>query len=103
MGACVCVGAFLELRSPPAPTRPALPPPPRAPLAPSLTHTRRTQISAKAYGAARDTNMRVDEAKWVAYKLYRNAKDQFERRQPPEKRIVEYLCCLQGEWHAWWW
>lgn len=30
------------------------------------------QISAKAYGAARDTNMSKDEAKWVAYKLYRH-------------------------------
>ncbi len=30
------------------------------------------QISAKAYGAARDTNMTKDEAKWVAYKLYRH-------------------------------
>jgi hypothetical protein len=29
------------------------------------------QITAKAYGAARDTEMTKDEAKWVSYKLYR--------------------------------
>ena len=29
------------------------------------------QITAKAYGHCRDTNMTKDEAKWVAYKLYR--------------------------------
>lgn len=55
------------------------------------------QISAKAYGAARDTNMTLDEAKWVSYKLYRTAKDQFDRQQPPEKRIIEYLCCMADE------
>ncbi|GIM11879.1 hypothetical protein Vretimale_15350 [Volvox reticuliferus] len=49
------------------------------------------QISAKAYGAARDTNMSKDEAKWVAYKLYRTARDYFDRQQPAEKRIIEYL------------
>ncbi|GLC45942.1 hypothetical protein PLESTF_000714900 [Pleodorina starrii] len=49
------------------------------------------QISAKAYGAARDTNMTKDEAKWVAYKLYRTARDHFDRQQPAEKRIIEYL------------
>ncbi|EFJ51826.1 hypothetical protein VOLCADRAFT_109605 [Volvox carteri f. nagariensis] len=49
------------------------------------------QISAKAYGAARDTNMTKDEAKWVAYKLYRTARDYFDRQQPAEKRIIEYL------------
>ncbi|KXZ53007.1 hypothetical protein GPECTOR_8g376 [Gonium pectorale] len=49
------------------------------------------QISAKAYGAARDTNMTKDEAKWVAYKMYRNARDYFDRQQPVEKRIIEYL------------
>ncbi|PNW69832.1 hypothetical protein CHLRE_18g748397v5 [Chlamydomonas reinhardtii] len=49
------------------------------------------QISAKAYGAARDTNMSKDEAKWVAYKLYRHARDHFDRQQPAEKRIIEYL------------
>lgn len=32
------------------------------------------QISAKAYGAARDTNMTKDEAKWVAYKMYRTVR-----------------------------
>jgi len=52
------------------------------------------QISAKAYGAARDTNMTIDEAKWVAYKLYRQARDYFERRQPSEKRIIEYLVSI---------
>ncbi|GLI70397.1 hypothetical protein VaNZ11_015180 [Volvox africanus] len=49
------------------------------------------QITAKAYGAARDTNMSKDEAKWVAYKLYRTARDHFDRQQPAEKRIIEYL------------
>lgn len=49
------------------------------------------QISAKAYGAARDTNMTKDEAKWVAYKLYRHARDHFDRQQPAEKRIIEYI------------
>ncbi|GFR51166.1 hypothetical protein Agub_g13524, partial [Astrephomene gubernaculifera] len=49
------------------------------------------QISAKAYGAARDTNMSKEEAKWVAYKLYRTARDHFDRQQPAEKRIIEYI------------
>ncbi|KAL6751217.1 hypothetical protein V8C86DRAFT_1814898 [Haematococcus lacustris] len=53
------------------------------------------QISAKAYGAARDTNMSLDEAKWISYKLYRNAKDQFDRQQPAEKRILEYLMTIK--------
>ncbi|GAX73760.1 hypothetical protein CEUSTIGMA_g1211.t1 [Chlamydomonas eustigma] len=53
------------------------------------------QITAKAYGAARDTNMTKDEAKWVAYKLYRQARDHFERQQPKEKRILEYLLTIR--------
>lgn len=53
------------------------------------------QISAKAYGAARETEMRLDEAKWVAYKLYRNARDIFERQQPKERRIIEYLLTIR--------
>ncbi|PNH08823.1 hypothetical protein TSOC_004608 [Tetrabaena socialis] len=52
------------------------------------------QISAKAYGAARDTNMTKDEAKWVAYKLYRTARDYFDRQQPAEKRIIEYIITI---------
>ncbi|MEW5304685.1 MAG: hypothetical protein WDW36_007278 [Sanguina aurantia] len=52
------------------------------------------QITAKAYGAARDTNMTLEEAKWVSYKLYRSARDQFDRQQPKEKRILEYLCTI---------
>lgn len=53
-----------------------------------------TQVSAKAYGAARDTEMTLDEAKWVAYKLYRTARDHFDRQQPKEKRILEYLVTI---------
>lgn len=49
------------------------------------------QISAKAYGAARDTEMTKDEAKWVSYKLYRTARDQFDRQQPTEQRIIKHL------------
>ena len=49
------------------------------------------QITAKAYGAARDTNMTKDEAKWVSYRLYVRARDYFDRQQPREKRILEYL------------
>jgi hypothetical protein len=49
------------------------------------------QITAKAYGAARDTNMTKDEAKWVSYRLYVRARDYFERQQPREKRILEFL------------
>uniref|UniRef100_A0A7S3QLQ9 Uncharacterized protein n=1 Tax=Dunaliella tertiolecta TaxID=3047 RepID=A0A7S3QLQ9_DUNTE len=52
------------------------------------------QISAKAYGAARDTNMTLDEAKWVSYKLYRHARDHFDRQQPVEKRVIEYLVSI---------
>lgn len=50
---------------------------------------------AQAYGAARDTNMTKDEAKWVAYKLYRQARDHFDRQQPKEKRILEYLLTIR--------
>lgn len=46
------------------------------------------QITAKAYGAARDTNMTLDEAKWVSYRLYLRARDYFDRQQPREKRIL---------------
>ena len=53
------------------------------------------QISAKAYGAARDTNMTLDEAKWVAYRLYVRARDYFDRKQPVEKRILEYLVTIR--------
>lgn len=53
------------------------------------------QITAKAYGAARDTNMTLDEAKWVAYRLYVRARDHFDRQQPREKRILEYLVVLR--------
>ncbi len=53
------------------------------------------QISAKAYGAARDTNMTLEEAKWVSYRLYIRARDYFERQQPVEKRILEYLITLR--------
>jgi hypothetical protein len=53
------------------------------------------QISAKAYGAARDTNMTLDEAKWVAYRLYVRARDYFDRKQPVEKRILEYLVTMR--------
>jgi hypothetical protein len=53
------------------------------------------QISAKAYGAARDTNMTLDEAKWVSYRLYLRARDYFDRQQPREKRILEYLVTLR--------
>jgi phage terminase large subunit-like protein len=53
------------------------------------------QITAKAYGAARDTNMTLDEAKWVAYRLYVRARDYFERKQPVEKRILEYLVSIR--------
>ena len=49
----------------------------------------------QAYGAARDTNMTKDEAKWVAYKLYRHARDHFDRQQPKEKRILEYLLTIR--------
>ncbi len=30
----------------------------------------------------------------MAYKLYRNARDYFDRQQPAEKRIIEYLCSI---------
>jgi tetratricopeptide (TPR) repeat protein len=53
------------------------------------------QISARAYGAARDTNMTLDEAKWVAYRMYVKARDHFDRQQPQEKRILEYLVSLR--------
>jgi hypothetical protein len=53
------------------------------------------QISAKAYGAARDTNMTLDEAKWVSYRLYVRARDYFDRQQPKEKRILEYLVSMR--------
>lgn len=53
------------------------------------------QISAKAYGAARDTNMSLDEAKWVSYRLYLRARDYFDRQQPREKRILEYLVTIR--------
>lgn len=53
------------------------------------------QITARAYGAARDTNMTKEEAKWVAYKLYRQARDHFDRQQPKEKRILEYLLTIR--------
>ena len=53
------------------------------------------QISAKAYGAARDTNMTLDEAKWVSYRLYVRARDYFDRQQPREKRILEYLVSMR--------
>lgn len=53
------------------------------------------QISAKAYGAARDTNMTLDEAKWVSYRLYVKARDYFDRQQPREKRILEYLVTMR--------
>jgi hypothetical protein len=53
------------------------------------------QISAKAYGAARDTNMTLDEAKWVSYRLYLRARDYFDRQQPREKRILEYLVTIR--------
>jgi hypothetical protein len=46
------------------------------------------QITAKAYGAARDTNMTLEEAKWVSYRLYLRARDYFDRQQPREKRIL---------------
>jgi len=52
------------------------------------------QITAKAYGAARDTNMSVEEAKWVSYKLYRQARDYFDRQKPSEQRILEYLISI---------
>jgi hypothetical protein len=52
-------------------------------------------LNSQAYGAARDTNMTKDEAKWVAYKLYRQARDHFERQQPKEKRILEYLLTIR--------
>eukprot|EP00798_Chlamydomonas_sp_ICE-L_P027497 gene27497-4806_t len=42
-----------------------------------------------AYGAARDTEMTLEESKWVAYKLYRNARDHFDREKSAEKRIIE--------------
>lgn len=53
------------------------------------------QITAKAYGAARDTEMTKEESKWVAYKLYRQARDHFDREQPTEKRILEYLLTIR--------
>lgn len=53
------------------------------------------QISARAYGAARDTNMTLDEAKWVSYRLYLRARDYFDRQQPKEKRILEYLVTVR--------
>eukprot|EP00878_Enallax_costatus_P046516 GHUV01056613.1.p1 GENE.GHUV01056613.1~~GHUV01056613.1.p1 ORF type:complete len:152 (-),score=32.18 GHUV01056613.1:83-538(-) len=53
------------------------------------------QITAKAYGAARDTNMTLDEAKWVSYRLYVRARDYFDRQQPAEKRILEYLVTIR--------
>jgi hypothetical protein len=53
------------------------------------------QISARAYGAARDTEMTLDEAKWVAYRMYVKARDYFDRQQPQEKRILEYLVTLR--------
>ncbi|KAF8055819.1 hypothetical protein HT031_006594 [Scenedesmus sp. PABB004] len=53
------------------------------------------QISARAYGAARDTNMTLDEAKWVSYRLYVRARDYFDRQQPKEKRILEYLVSMR--------
>eukprot|EP00879_Flechtneria_rotunda_P007889 GHRR01008266.1.p1 GENE.GHRR01008266.1~~GHRR01008266.1.p1 ORF type:complete len:411 (+),score=155.79 GHRR01008266.1:362-1594(+) len=53
------------------------------------------QITAKAYGAARDTNMTLDEAKWVSYRLYVRARDYFDRQQPREKRILEYLVTIR--------
>lgn len=39
--------------------------------------------------------MTKDEAKWVAYKLYRQARDHFDRQQPKEKRILEYLLTIR--------
>jgi len=53
------------------------------------------QISARAYGAARDTEMTLDEAKWVSYRMYVKARDHFDRQQPQEKRILEYLVTLR--------
>lgn len=53
------------------------------------------QISARAYGAARDTEMTLDEAKWVAYRMYVRARDHFDRQQPQEKRILEYLVSIR--------
>jgi tetratricopeptide (TPR) repeat protein len=53
------------------------------------------QISARAYGAARDTEMTLDEAKWVAYRMYVKARDYFDRQQPQEKRILEYLVTIR--------
>jgi hypothetical protein len=34
---------------------------------------------------------RPAQAKWVAYRLWIRAKDYFDRQQPKEKRILEYL------------
>ncbi len=39
--------------------------------------------------------MTKDEAKWVSYKLYRTARDHFDRQQPKEKRILEYLLTIR--------
>ena len=37
----------------------------------------------------------LNEAKWVSYKLYRHARDHFDRQQPKEKRILEYLLTIR--------
>jgi len=34
------------------------------------------------------------QAKWVSYKLSRHARDHFDRQQPVEKRVIEYLCSI---------
>ncbi|GBF92429.1 hypothetical protein Rsub_04533 [Raphidocelis subcapitata] len=39
--------------------------------------------------------MTLDEAKWVSYRLYLRARDYFDRQQPREKRILEYLVTLR--------
>ena len=45
--------------------------------------------------------MTKDEAKWVAYKLYRHARDHFDRQQPKEKRILEYLLTIRDQCWMW--
>ena len=61
------------------------------------------QITAKAYGAARDTEMTLDEAKWVSYRLYLRARDYFDRQQPKEKRILGARgdACVRGAEGGW--
>jgi hypothetical protein len=45
-------------------------------------------------GVNPETFLLLLQAKWVAYKLYRHARDYFDRQQPAEKRIIEYLCSI---------